>query len=102
MFFEQRRRKTSKQQQQIFMRKQRGMIMYTVDVDLKENLCGQKLSLWLTCLRGYSHDINFNKDNNYLYKTSMLLNIKKRVDNTFEYEDRIRRVTKGTFHTMLK
>ena len=88
------RRKISKQQQQeVSAREQRGRKRYTVDVDMKGNPCGQNRALWLTCLRGHFHDIDFSKDNYNSHKTSMLLNIKERVDNTFEYEGGIRRVT---------
>ena len=88
------RRKISKQQQQeVSAREQRGRKRYTVNVDMKGNSCGQNRALWLTCLRGHSHDIDFSEDNYNSHKTSMLLNIKERVDNTFEYEGGIRRVT---------
>ena len=68
------------------MREQRGRKMRTVEVDMKGNPCGQNRLLWWTCLRGHSQDIDFSKNNYNSYKTSMLLNIKKHVDNTFEYE----------------
>ena len=68
------------------MREQRGKKMYTVEVDMKGNHCGQNRSLWLTCLRGHSQDVDFSENNYNAYKTSMLLNIKQRVDNMFEYE----------------
>ena len=48
--------------------------------------CGENRSLWLTCLKGHSQDIDFGEDNYNSYKTSMLLNIKERIDNTFDYE----------------
>jgi hypothetical protein len=84
------------------MREQRGRKRYTVEIDMKGNPCGQNRHLWLTCLRGHSHDIEFSKDNYNSYKTSMLLNIKERVDNTFGYEGGIGRVTKEAFHATLK
>ena len=68
---------------------------------MKGNPCGHCL-LWLTCLRGHSQDIDFSEDNYNEHKISMLLNIKKRVDNTFEYEGGIGRVTKEVFHATLK
>ena len=82
-----RRWKIFKQQQQeVSVREQRGRKMRTVKVNMKGNPCGQNRLLWWTCLRGYSQDIDFSKNNYNSYKTSMLLNIKKHVDNTFEYE----------------
>jgi hypothetical protein len=82
-----RRRRISKQQQdEIVVREQRGKKRYTVDVDMKGNPYGQNRSLWLTCLRRHSHDVDFSEENYNAHKTSMLLNIKQRVDNTFEYE----------------
>lgn len=98
-----RRRKISKQQQQeVSAREQRGRKRYTVEVDMKGNPCGQNRPLWLTCLRGHSQDIDFSEDNYNSHKTSMLLNIKERVDNTFEYEGGIGRVTEEVFHATLK
>jgi hypothetical protein len=84
------------------VRQQRGRKMYTVEVDVKRNTSGQNCLLWLTCLRRHFHDIDFSKDNYNPHKTSMLLNIKERVDNTFEYEGGIGRVTKEVFHATLK
>ena len=98
-----RRRKIAKQQQQdVTAREQRGRKRYSVDVDMKGNPCGQNRALWLTCLRGHSQDIDFSEDNYNSHKTSMLLNIKERVDNTFEYEGGIGRVTEEAFHSILK
>ena len=97
------RRQISKQQQdEVVVREQRGKKRYTVDVDMKSNPCGQNRSLWLTCLRGHSQDVDFSDDNYNVHKTSMLLNIKQRVDNTFEYEGGLGRVTEEAFHSTLK
>ena len=69
---------------------------------MKENPCGQNHPLWLTCLRGHSHDIDFSEDDYNEHKISMLLNIKERVDNTFEYEGGIGRFIEEIFHATLK
>jgi hypothetical protein len=53
-------------------------------------------------LKGHSHDVDFSEDNNNAHKTSMLLNIKQHVDNTFEYKGRLRRVTEKAFHATPK
>jgi hypothetical protein len=37
-------------------------------------------------MRGHSADIDFSKDNYESLDMAMLLNIKARVDNTFEYQ----------------
>ena len=68
-----RRRRISKEQQdEVFVREQRSKKMYIVKVNMKGNPCDQNLSLWLICLRGHSHDINFSENNYNAYKTSML------------------------------
>ena len=98
-----RRRKISKQlQDEVVVREQSGIKRYSVEVDMKGNPCGQNRSLWLTCLRGHSQDVDFSEDNYNAHKTSMLLNIKQRVDNTFEYEGGLGRVTEEAFHAILK
>ena len=98
-----RRRRISRQQQDdVSVREQRGKKMYSVDVDMKGNPCGQNRSLWLTCLRGHSQDVDFSLDNYNAHKTSMLLNIKQLVDNTFDYEGGLGRVTEEVFHATLK
>ena len=86
----------------VFAKEQCGKIMYTVEVDMKINPCGQNRSLLLTCLRGHPQDVNFSKDNCNAYKISMLLNIKQRVDNTFEYEGGLGRIVEEAFLTTLK
>ena len=64
-----RRRRISKQQQdEVFTREQRGKKMYTVNVDMKGNPCGQNRSLWLTCLRRHLQDVNFSEDNYNAHK----------------------------------
>ena len=98
-----RRRRISRQQKdEVSVREQRGKKMYSVDVDMKGNPCGQNRSLWLTCFRGHSQDVDFSLDNYNAHKTSMLLNIKQRVDNTFDYEGGLRRVTEEVFNATLK
>jgi hypothetical protein len=75
---------------------------YAVDVDMKGHPCGQNRSLWLTCLRGHSADVDFSVDNYVNHSTAMLLNIKQRVDNTFEYRGGLGKVTEEAFHASLK
>ena len=53
---------------------------------MKGNPCGLNPSLWLTCLRGHSKDVDFSMDNYNNHKTLMLLNIKQHVDSMFDYE----------------
>ena len=84
------------------MREQRGKKRYSVDVDMKGNPCGQNGSLWLTCMRGHSQNVNFCENNYNAHKTSMLLNIKQRIDNTFEYEGGLGRIIEEAFHSTLK
>ena len=84
------------------MKKKRGKKIYTVEVDMKGNPYGQNQSLCLTCLRGHSQDVDLSEENYNAYKISMLLNIKQRVNNTFEYERRLGRVTEEAFHATLK
>ena len=58
-----RRRKISKQKQdKVFVREQRDKKMYTIEVDMKSNSCSQNQSLWFTCLRGHSQDVDFSED----------------------------------------
>jgi hypothetical protein len=98
-----RRHRISKQQQdEVVVREQRDKKKYTVDVDMKGNPCGQNRSLWLTYLRGHSQNVDFSEDNYNAHKTYMLVNIKQRVDNTFEYEGGLGRVTEEAFHLTLK
>ena len=47
-------------------------------------------------------DLDFSVDNYNDYNPLALLNIKKRVDNTFEYEGGIGHVTEWSFHANLK
>jgi hypothetical protein len=58
--------------------------------------------MWLTCLRGHSTDVDLSVDNYHAHDMEMLLNIKQRIDNTFEYGRGLRRVTKEVFHSTLK
>ena len=98
-----RRRQALKQQHvQAPAREISGRKRYVVEVDMKGHPCGQNRSLWLTCLRGHSADVNFSVDNYVHHSTTMLLNIKQRVDNTFEYRGGLGKVTEEAFHSTLK
>jgi hypothetical protein len=69
---------------------------------MKDHPYGQNRSLWLTCLRGHSADLDFSVDNYVNHNTAMLLNIKQHVDNTFEYRGGLGKVTEEAFHSSLK
>jgi hypothetical protein len=98
-----RRRLHSRQQQQEEpAREQQGRKRYTVEVDMKGSPCGANRHLWLKCLRGHAVDLDFSVDNYNDHNPMALLNIKKRVDNTFEYEGGIGHVTEWSFHANLK
>ena len=73
-----------------------------MEVDLRGNPQGQNRPLWLTCLQGHAQDIDFSEDNYNLHNTAMLLTIKERVDNTFDYHGGLGRVTKEAFDSILK
>ena len=75
------------------VREQHGRKWYTLEVDMKGNPCGANRHLWLKCLRGHAVDLDFSVDNYNAHNAMTLLNIKKRVDNTFEYEGGIGHVT---------
>ena len=81
-----RRLHTQRLQQEAPVREQHGRKRYTVEVDMKGNSCGENRHLWLRCLRGHAVDLDFSVDNYNELNAMTLLNIKKRVDNTFEYE----------------
>jgi len=83
-------------------REHRGKKRYSVEVDMKGNPCGQNRQLWMSCLRGHSQDVDFSVDNYNHHSTTMLLAIKQRVDNTFDYEGGLGRVTEEAFHSLLK
>ena len=83
-------------------REHRSKKRYIVEVDMKGNPCGQNRQLWMSCLRGHSQDVDFSIDNYNLHSTTMLLAIKQRVDNTFDYEGGLGRVTEEAFHSLLK
>ena len=99
-----RRRVTLKQQQsqEVIFRDAGGARKHLVEVDLRGHPQGQNRPLWLTCLRGHAQDIDFSKDNYNLHSTSMLLAVKERVDNTFDYHGGLGRVTEEAFHNILK
>ena len=97
------RRKIELQQQLgVREREHRGKKRYTVEVDMKGHPCGQNRPLWMTCLRGHAQDVDFSVDNYHQHSTTMLLSIKQRVDNTFDYEGGLGRVTEEAFHSLLK
>ena len=99
-----RRRVALKQQhaQEAALRDGGGPRKHLVEVDLKGHPQGQNRPLWLTCLRGHAQDIDFSEDNYKNLPTSMLLAIKERVDNTFEYHGGLGKVTEEAFHSILK
>ena len=81
------RQKVELQQQMgVQERKHRGNKRYTLMVDINGHPYGQNMPLWMTCLRGHTQDADFSVDNYHLHITMMLLSIKQRVDNTFDYE----------------
>ena len=73
-----------------------------MEVDLREHPQGQNRPLWLTCLRGHAHDIDFSEDNYMNLNISMLLAVKKRVGNTSELYGGLGKVTAEAFHNILK
>ena len=79
-----------------------GPRKHIVEVDLRGHPQGQNRPLWLTCLRGHAQDIDFSEDNYKNLPTSMLLAVKERVDNTFEYHGGLGKVTEEAFHSILK
>jgi hypothetical protein len=99
-----RRRFALKQQhsQDVSVRDAGGSRKHVVEVDVRGHPQGQNRPLWLTCLRGHSQDIDFSEDNYNVHNTSMLLAVKERVDNTFEYRGGLGRVTEEAFHQILK
>lgn len=99
----QRRRLRSQQvQQEASVREQQGRKRYTVQVDMKGNPCGENRHLWLKCLRGHAADLDFSIDNYNDHNPLTLMNIKQRVDNTFEYEGGIGCITDWSFQSILK
>jgi hypothetical protein len=99
-----RRRVALKQQQaqEVTFRDAGGPRKHLVEVDLRGHPQGQNRPLWLTCLRGHAQDIDFSEDNYKNLNTSMLLAVKERVDNTFEYHGGLGKVTEEAFHSILK
>jgi hypothetical protein len=83
-------------------RESSGRKRYYVDVDLRANPYGFGRTKWLTCIRGHSLDLDFSVDNYSNHNTALLLNIKERVDNTFEYRGGLGKVTEEVFHSTLK
>ena len=73
-----------------------------MEVDLRGNPQGQNRPLWLTCLQGHAQDIDFSEKNYNLYSTAMLLIIKERVDNTFDYHGGLGKLIEEAFHNILK
>ena len=99
-----RRRTVLKQQQarDVPFRDPGAPRKHLVEVDLRGHPQGQNRPLWLTCLRGHAQDIDFSEDNYKNLSTSMLLAVKERVDNTFEYHGGLGYVTEEAFHSILK
>ena len=99
-----RRRVALKQQQaqEATFRDARGPRKHIVEVDLRGHPQGQNRPLWLTCLRGHAQDIDFSEDNYKNIPPSMLLAVKERVDNTFEYRGGLGKVSEEAFHAILK
>ena len=99
-----RRRVALKQQQahEVTFRDVGGPRKHLVEVDLRGHPQGPNRPLWLTCLRGHAQDIDFSEDNYKNLNTSMLLAVKERVDNTFEYHGGLDKVTEEAFHNILK
>ena len=98
----QRRLHSRQQQNEAPVPKQQGKKWYTVEVDMKGSPCEANRHLWLKCLRGHVVDLDFSVDNYNDHNPMALLNIKKRVDNTFTYEGGIGHVTEWSFHANLK
>ena len=69
---------------------------------MKGSPCEGNRHLWLKCLRGHAVDVDFSVDNYNDHNAMTLLNIKKRVDNTFEFEGGIGHVTEWAFYANLK
>ena len=99
-----RRRTVLKQQQarDVPFRDPGGPRKHLVEVDLRGHPQGQNRPLWLTCLRGHAQDLDFSEDNYKNLPTSMLLAVKERVDNTFDYHGGLGYVTEEAFHSILK
>lgn len=99
-----RRRVALKQQHahEVTLRDVGGPRKHLVEVDLRGHPQGQNRPLWLTCLRGHAQDIDFSEDNYKNLNTSILLAVKERVDNTFEYHGGLGKVTEEAFHSILK
>ena len=99
-----RRRTALKQQpaQEVTYRDPGGPRKHLVEVDLRGHPQGQNRPLWLTCLRGHAQDLDFSEDNYKNLPTSMLLAVKERVDNTFDYHGGLGYVTEEAFHSILK
>lgn len=99
-----RRRVALKQQHahEVTLRDVGGPRKHLVEVDLRGYPQGQNRPLWLTCLRGHAQDIDFSEDNYKNLNTSILLAVKERVDNTFEYHGGLGKVTEEAFHSILK
>jgi len=99
-----RRRIALKQQQaqEVTFRDPGGPRKHLVEVDLRGHPQGQNRPLWLTCLRGHAQDLDFSEDNYKNLSTSMLLAVKERVDNTFDYHGGLGYVIEEAFHSILK
>jgi hypothetical protein len=74
----------------------------TCYIDMRGHPYGHKQITWLTCLRGHSNDLDFSINNFNGHNTKILLNVKARVDNIFEYHGGIGMVIEEAFHAILK
>ena len=74
-----RRRVALRQQQaqEVTFRDAGGPRKHIVEVNLRGHPQRQNRPLWLTCLRGHAHDIDFSDDNYKNLPTSMLLVVKE-------------------------
>jgi hypothetical protein len=83
-------------------RKLEGQKRYTCDIDMNGHPFGHGRITWLTCLQGHSNELDFSINDYNVHNTKILLNVKARVDNTFEYRGGIGRVIEEAFHAILK
>ena len=79
-----------------------GKKRYTCDIDMNGHPSGHGRITWLTCLQRHSNDLDSSINNYNVHNTKILLNVKVRVDNTFEYHGGIGRVIEEAFHAIIK
>ena len=83
-------------------RESKGKKRYGVEVSDSGNPIGIMRNKWLACLRGHSSDLDFSVDVYSQQNMSTLLDIKRRVDNTFDYIGGLGKVSEEVFHHILK